>query len=201
MTDNELINLLAGRLESASAAATASLDWPGGPYSVVQKNPSVQEGTATAPTIYFEKLFDQAYGWPEVSYEHVAAVPPAEQGTFTQTEQQWVETTFQVSALVIQDPNNLSLPTASDVVNYMKQYINARQTIALFKQQGVSVLRVQQIRNPYFEDDRAGFEANPNFDVVLQHKRSISFTVAATNIVRGQVIEGFTDNGIYPVPD
>lgn len=201
MTDNELINVFASRLEAASAAATAAFSWPGGPYAVVQKNPTVQEGTATAPTIYFEKLFDLPYGWPEVSYTHNAPVPPATQGTFTQKEDQWTETTFQVSALVIQDPSNLSLPTASDVVNYMKQYINARQTIQLLKPLGVSVLRVTQIRNPYFEDDRAGFEANPNFDVVLQHKRAISFTVSATDIVKGQRVTNFTENGLYPVPE
>lgn len=199
MTDLELIKLIAGSLEAASALATTSVGWPGGPYKVVQKNPPVQEGTAYAPTIYFEKLFDNAYGWPEVNYSHNDPVPPNTHGTFTTREDQWTETTIQVSALVLQDVTNLSLPTASDVVNYMKLYMNSRQTIAAYQAVGVGVLRVSQIRNPYFEDDRAGFEASPSFDIVLQHKRSISFTVDGTDIVVPEKVDGFNPIGTFPI--
>jgi hypothetical protein len=188
MLDNALIDLFATQLEAASAQA-------GWNYVVLQKDQPTQEGIPTAPTIFFEKLFDHAYGWPEVTYDQY---DPAT-NTFVQTESQWTETTFQVSALVPQDPTNLSLPTAADVVNYMKLFINSRRTIATLIGQGVSSLRVGEIRNPYFRDERHLFEANANFDVVLQHKRTITFSVGATNVVVGKTVVGISGAGVFPV--
>jgi hypothetical protein len=199
MLDNALINLFATRLEAAALAG----GWLSGglPYAVVQKNPPTQEGVPTAPTIFFEKLFDDVYGWPALDYEHNVAVPPATQGTFTDTENQWCETTFQVSALVIQDPNDLTIPTASDVVNYVNRFLHTRASIEYFKGSSVSMLRVTKVRNPYFEDDRNTYEANPSFDITLCHQNSIQDTVPATNIVTGKAVPGYTNNGIYPVPE
>jgi hypothetical protein len=194
MNDNALIDLFATQLEAASAAA-------GWNYGVVQKDQPTQQGIDTAPTIYFEKLFDKGYGWPALCRQHVAPVPPATQGVFQTYEKQWTETTFQVSALVIQDPNDLTIPTASDVVNFLKLYVNSRPVRYLLKPQGVTLLRIVDIRNPYFEDDRDMFEATPSFDVVVQHMRTFNYSVPGTNIVKGKVVEDFTDNGIYPVPE
>lgn len=188
MLDNALIDLFATQLEAASAQA-------GWNYVVLQKNQPTQEGIPTAPTIFFEKLFDHMYGWPEVSYDQY---DPAT-NTFVQTEKQWAETTFQVSAMVIQDPSNLSLPTPADVVNYVKLFINSRRTIATLKPQGVSVLRCSELRNPYFRDERHIFEANANFDVILQHQRQISFSVGATNVVVGKKVTGVSGQGVFPV--
>jgi hypothetical protein len=188
MLDNALIDLLATQLEAASALA-------GWNYSVIQKDQPTQEGIPTAPTIFFEKLFDHAYGWPELFYSDYN---PAT-NTFTQTEKQWAETTFQVSALVIQDPTSLSLPTASDVVNYMKLFTNSRAAIKAFKAQGVSALRISEVRNPYFRDERHTFEANPNFDIVLQHQRTLVTTVGATNVVVGVLIPSVPGHqGTFP---
>jgi hypothetical protein len=165
MLDNQLIDLVATQLESASAAS-------GWNYIVLQKDQPTQQGTPTAPTIFFEKLFDTEHGWPALSDSY-----QAQSNNFSETETQVVITTFQISALVIQDPTNLSLPTASDVANYMKQYMNSRFTISTFKNQQVSILRVSEVRNPYFSDDRTMFEANPSFDLMVVHNRPISFTV------------------------
>lgn len=194
ITDNQLIDIFATQLEAASAQA-------GWNYVVLQNNQPSLEGAPTAPTIYFEKMFDDEYGWPMVGYVHNAPVAPSPQGTYTQAEDQWTETTFQVSAQAIQDPSNLSVPTASDIVNYMKLYINSRKALAAFKSAGVGVLRVTKIRNPKFKDDREVFEANPNFDVVVQYKREISATVPATNIVQGAKVSGVSGQGLFPVID
>jgi hypothetical protein len=165
MLDNQLINLLATQLEAASAAA-------GWNYIVVQKDQPTQQGIPTAPTIFFEKLFDNQHGWPMDSYAYQSA-----SNNFTETETQMVNTTFQISALVIQDPTNLSLPTASDVANFMQQYLSARWSINAFMEQDVGMLRVTSVRNPAFNDDRTLYEFNPNFDIVLTHSRTVSGTV------------------------
>jgi hypothetical protein len=165
MLDNQLINLVATKLEAASASA-------GWNYIVVQKDQPTQQGVPTEPTIFFEKLFDIPFGWPMASDVYQAA-----NNTFLETETQLYNTTFQISALVIQDPTNLELPTASDVANYMMQSLTSRSNILAFQQVGVSVLRVTSVRNPAFSDDRAMFEYNPNFDIVVTHNRTVSSTV------------------------
>src|ERR1700676_1394800 len=94
MLDNDLINLVATQLEAASAAA-------GWNYIVLQKDQPTQQGIPTAPTVFFEKLFDNNHGWPMDSNVY-QPVP----NNFLETETQMVNTTFQISALVIQDPTN-----------------------------------------------------------------------------------------------
>jgi hypothetical protein len=167
MLDNQLIDLLATQLETASAAA-------GWNYMVIQKDQPTQQGVPTAPTIFFEKLFDSPHGWPIDSYVYQSAA-----GNFTETETQMVNTTFQISALVIQDPSNLALPTASDVANFMQQYLSARWSINYFMAQDVGLLRVTSIRNPAFNDDRTLYEYTPNFDITLTHSRAVSGMVGS----------------------
>jgi hypothetical protein len=183
MTDNELIEVFANQLEAGSAA----LGWH---YSVIQNNQPTQEGLSSDPIILFEKLFDHLYGW-QVSSEYVlspVAPPGWELPDFKHTEFQWVESTFQVTSLVIQDVRDLSLPTPSDVCAGLKLWLNAKSTIYSFRNAGAAILRVTDIRNPKFKDDRGLFEANPSFDVILQHKREIDFSVGGSNTVDGRIV-------------
>jgi hypothetical protein len=183
MTDNELIEVFAAQLE----AGTAALGWN---YTVIQNNQPTQEGLSSDPIILFEKLFDHLYGW-QMSSDYVLspAPPPGWQlPDFKHTESQWVETTFQVTSLVIQDVRDLSLPTPSDVVAGLKMWLNAKSTIYAFRKAGAAILRITDTRNPKFKDDRGLFEANPNFDVVLQHLREIEFSVGGCDTVDGRLV-------------
>jgi hypothetical protein len=183
MKDNDLIALFSSRLEEAIALA-------GWDVVVIQGYQPTQQGVPSKPTVSFEKLFDHEYGWP-MSSEYVldSTTPPGQTlPDFSQFEQQWVESTFQVTSLSIQDPTDLSIPTPSDIAHQLKLYMNARQTIWKFQKDDVAILRVTDIRNPKFEDDRDLFEANPNFDVILQHKRELVFKTPGSNEVIGDII-------------
>ena len=193
MIDNDLIQVVATRLEQASAAA-------GWHYLVLQKDQPTQQGIPYAPTIFFEKLFDMQYGHPMIDYEH-NVYQPVKPNTFSETETQIVETSFQISALVIQEPKDLTLPTASDVAHYLKAYITSRPSIYAYRDLGVKVLRVTQIRNQWFQDERHRYEANPNFDIVYIHDRPLTNTVGAANRVVGVTVPGVAGNGVFPVPD
>lgn len=189
MLDNDLINLVSSYLDAASAQA-------GWGYPVIQKNQPSAQGIPYMPAIFLEKLFDHHYGSPAISYLYVGATD-----TFTTTEEQVVETTFQISALAIQDPNDLTIPTASDIANYMKQYLTSRPVIRDMFSNGVAPYRVTDVRNPYFGDERERYEANPSFDIVCVHSRPITATVGATDTVIGEVVTGFEGEGTFPVPD
>lgn len=191
MDDNALIDLVCVQLEAASAM----FGWN---YLVVQKNEPSQEGVPTAPTIFFEKLFDKPYGFPMVESDY-----QSEFGNFAEVETQLYETTFQISALVPQDPTNLTIPTASDVANYLCMYMKTRTVVAILMQAEVGILRVTDVRNPYFVDDRERFEASPSFDLILTHKRVITMTVPAVDKIVGapSTIPGDNTKGVFVVLD
>lgn len=189
MLDNALIGLIASTLDAASAAA-------GWHYPVIQKNQPTPQGIPYEPAIFLEKLFDRHYGYPILDYEYQSSG-----SAFQTSETQIVETTFQISSFTIQDPSDTTLPTAADVANYLKQYLSSRTRIYSFYSQGVAILRVTEIRNPYFHDDRERYEANPSFDFVCIHSREFIDTVPACDTVIGEIVAGFEGQGVFPVPD
>lgn len=165
MTDNELITFIANRLDLGVIAG-------GWDYPVVQKNQPTQQGIPSDPTVFIEKTLDIPRGWPMVS-------DVKRDTDYAEVETQLYETTVIISALVRQNPADTSLPTASDVVNFLKLYMNSRNTIQTFTASGVSVLRITEVDNPYFEDDTHRFAADPSFSVVVTHNRQITFAVPA----------------------
>lgn len=183
MLDNALIDLLATRLEAA-ASAGGWKDSTGAAYGVSQKQQPTQQGIPTDPQIFFEKLFDVGFGFPQVQH-----VYDSETDTMAEVETQLTETTFQISALVRQDPTDLSIPTASDVANFVRGFMLARATIRAWKAQGVSVLRVTTVRNDYLEDDRHQNEATPSFDLVLTHSRVINNAINFAAEMDGEPVQ------------
>ncbi|QRE00523.1 hypothetical protein [Burkholderia phage BCSR129] len=162
MDDNALIKLLADTIDDGLARMGRA------GIFCVQKNQPAQQGTASGPTVYLQKLFDSRYGWPVRKQ-----VWNDQLGRFDIKYLQHYQTDFQISALVVQDPSDLSLPTASDLVNDVAMWLAIPEIIAGWKQQEVNVLRTTQVRNPYFTDDRDRREASPSFDITLTHWREV----------------------------
>lgn len=100
------------------------------------------------------------------------------------------ETTFQFSALSTQDPANPNQLTASDIMNYVAFIMQNPDTTAQLQGNSVGVLKVGQVRNPYFTDDRQRYEASPNFEMTLTHNQII--------LTSPPILSGETFN-IYPV--
>lgn len=178
MLDNELLALVTTQLQAAITMG----GWDIG-LTVMQKGQPTQEGIPSNPTIFFEKLFDEEIGWAQVR-EQLGTT------AFTSTEQQFVATHIQVSALVIQDPMDTSRPTASDVANYMRQYMSSRYFRSILKPYGANTFKINEVRNPFFEDDRHRMEAFPSFDVAITHNRAISFQVPAIYTAVPEIIRG-----------
>jgi hypothetical protein len=156
MTDNELIQLFLPIIQAGLIA-------DGFPNVVTkQANQPTQQGINSSPTVYFYKVASKRYGflgrwdkWDTITSKMV------------HTESQYYETTFQVSALVRQFPVTPNQYTASDLVNEVASIMQSDNTRAILNASGVGILRVQNISNPYFVDDRDQFEASPSFDFVL----------------------------------
>lgn len=131
---------------------------------VIQSNQPTQQGIPTVPTVYFYKLFNRRYGflgredtWNETLQE------------FVHVESQYYETSFRVSALVLQNPSDITAPTASDLVNDAASIMQSDSTRDILNKSGVGILRITDVLNPYFVDDRDNFEAAPSFDFTLTY--------------------------------
>lgn len=98
-------------------------------------------------------------------------------GALCYTESTQYASTFQCSALATQNPANTESLTASDIANLAAYVMQSAATIMALEAQGVGVLRVPDVRNPFFTDDRQRYEASPNFDFTLTHRQTIITTV------------------------
>lgn len=120
----------------------------------------------TNPTVFFYKIGDHRYGFVRRDDKWDADLQE-----MIHTEEQWYETTFQVSALVIAQPTAPSY-TASDLVNETAAILQSSVALNTFKANNMGILRITDIRNPYFTDDRDRYEASPSFDFILTHSQT-----------------------------
>lgn len=155
-TDNSLIQLFLPIIKAGLVA-------DGFTTTVVkQSNQPTQQGIPTAPMVFFTKIYNKRFGFlrREDRWDTLT-------NSFVHVESQYYETSFQVSALVLQNPSNLSIPTASDLVNEVASIMQSSATLDTLNNAGVGILRITDITNPYFTDDRDNFEASPSFNFVL----------------------------------
>jgi hypothetical protein len=153
---------------------------------VLQAYQPTMQGVNTAPALYIHKIGDRRVGSPRrnskwvTTYSQLAtesgigiAADGTQQSSMVHTETQRYETTFQLSALATQDPSTPMQLTASDLVNFAAAVVQSDAFIEAIEAQGVGVLKIFDIRNPYFTDDRGQFEASPSFDFVLCHNQTL----------------------------
>lgn len=169
MKDNDLYVLLIATIEAAeSGAGIPNVNAAAG-VPVYQSYQPIQQGVATGPSAFLEIVGHKRYGSPERSNIWVPPDPPTP-GEMVHTETQIIETTFQISALATQDPSNIVQYTAADIVLLLSYIMQSSSTIETLRAQDVGILRVMDIRNPKFLDDRDRFEASPSFDFTVTHK-------------------------------
>lgn len=180
MLDNQLIAALISTLRTGAASAGLPAD-----LVVKQANQPTQQGAESRPTIYLSKVSHNRYGWPGSSEFF-----DREYLQMRRRTTQVYQTTFQLNALSKQDPKDLNSLTASDLLDRAAALLNGPIGMALLRKTGIGVLRVTDVRNPYFKDDMGRFESSPSFDIVLTHKTetvSDIDAVAVTEINIGRV--------------
>lgn len=166
MLDNQLIALVISIIKTG----LTGLDL-GVVIGVKQAYQPTQQGTPVENTVLLHKIGDHRYGYPLRKDEWIPDTDGS--GVMTHTESQWYETTFQIDALAIQSPSNVTSLTASDIVNYVAAILQSDTALGALKAQGVGILRITEIRNVPFVDDRDRFEYHPSFDFTLTHEQVI----------------------------
>jgi hypothetical protein len=156
MTDNQMIQLFLPIIQAGLLADGFTN------VTVKQSNQPTQQGVNSNPVVYFFKVASKRYG-----YLGRYAKWDSVNNVMVHTETQYYETTFQVSALVRQFPTTPNQYTASDLINEVASIMQSDNTLGILNDSGVGILRVQELVNPYFVDDRDNFEASPSFDFTL----------------------------------
>lgn len=158
-TDNAIIQIFLPVIN----AALISNGYAG--VTVKQANQPTQQGIQSNPAVYFFKVASKRYGFLGRLDEW-----DSDTSEMVHTESQYIESTWQVSALVLQSPATPNQYTASDLVNEVASIMQSDATRAILNQSNIGILRVKDLVNPYFVDDRDNFEASPSFDFVLTYQ-------------------------------
>lgn len=90
-----------------------------------------------------------------------------------QTETQNLATTFQIGALIPDDPSDDAQQTAMDITILCRQIVKSQPFIRAMTAANAGVRDVTAIRNPQFVNEQDQFEYNPSFDFTVTHKQSI----------------------------
>ena len=98
----------------------------------------------------------------------------------THEETQLFESTFQINTLLKQDPTDFTI-TALDLCRYVHLILASDDSISTLANDDIGILRVTDIRNPYFEGADGNYEANPNFDITFTHNVLLSKTIDAVD--------------------
>lgn len=161
MTDNQLIQVFLPIIQAGLIA-----DGFNGVDTIAANQPT-QQGIPTAPTVFFYKIGDHRFGylgrtdaWDSVN------------SSMIHTEVQQYETTFQISTLVLQSPATPNQYTAADLANEVCAIMQSDNTRNILYNNNIGILRVMDVSNGYFVDDRDNFEASPSFDFTLTHSNT-----------------------------
>lgn len=162
MQDNELMALI---IEIISAQAT---DAGIAGVPVRQAYQPTNQGVSSTASAYLFKILDYRVGAPEKTDFY-------DDGTneIVHRESQWIETTFQFSALAPYANTTPPPPTAGDILGSIAYILQSEDGIAAFQAQGVGVQKIGQIVNSLVPKDKGGYESAPFFDIVLSHKKTI----------------------------
>ena len=160
MTTYELFKFVKEKVDAylATNPAYAGLD-------LGQSFQPTSQGAEANQQLAMELIIDRKIGWPQ----RKEIWNDANQD-FDHRELRQMESDFQMSALVLEDPQQPQLPTARDILVDVSTFLESTEFIEMLEEQDMGILRVTEIRNPKFENDQSDFQASPSFDFTLTHK-------------------------------
>lgn len=123
------------------------------PVRVLQQYQPTTEGRVGGKVLYMYLLPTKRYGW----------LKRADRSDGSHVETQQMESTMQITAL---DPDGYPM----DLCRAASDRLQSDEGLAALAVLGLRPLRVTDLRNPFFKNDRDDYEASPNFDIVLEHK-------------------------------
>lgn len=163
-------------LAKIRSVLTSGMSANGVSVKVKASNQRKQQGAEKDPTLYMFKLADRRVGsprrwdvWNGTNFDHKESVV--------------TESTFQITGLVTQDETDMNSISASDITRVAAAVLQSDSAMEHLAASGIQVLRVTDVRNPYFVDDRNQFAASPSFDVTICYNETIDFTAPVVEFI------------------
>ncbi len=176
-TDNEIWALII-------LAISTSLDAMGLPATVIQSYQPTQQGVEITPVVALHTIDSKRYGWPEdTSYWD------EQSQTMLKRKSYWLERTYQVNALAIQNPATPAAPTAFDYIDAVAAILQTMDTQEFLIANGIGILRIQPLRVAYFVDDKGRHEQVPSFDFTLTYQQVQMATAEPLVSITGEIYE------------
>ena len=117
--------------------------------------------------IYFWALPDIPEGWQYRKHKADDA------GQISTTETQIIATSYQMGALIPDDPSDADQKTAKDITVLARMVVQSQPFVIAMTKAGVGVRRPSEVRNPQFVNDQDQYEYQPSFDFTVTHKQVI----------------------------
>lgn len=174
MTDSELIQLFANELEAIVEQQDYNLP-------VAQLNQPHQQALTSEGAIYFTFLFDHKHGWQT----HKTTFNSS-RDSFDETSTQHVESRVQISVLQEEEPGVIKR-TAKDIAHDLSMRMATPAAVKRFRLKNVGILRITDVQNPAFVDDKERYERFPSFDVVFTHNRTVTDDVPKVSDIVGDI--------------
>lgn len=157
MRDNQLIQIFLPIIQQGLIDAGIT------GVTVAQENQPTQQGINDNPTIYFQKISSKRCG-----FQGFRDVWNEENEEMEHTEIILMECMFKVSCLFKQNPSTPDQLTASDLVQEVALILNSQKTIQTLQSYEIGIMRLMDITNMYFINDRDQYYAKPSFNFILR---------------------------------
>lgn len=118
--------------------------------------------------VYFWLLSDNPEG---AQYRDQVTDPGTLQLTTRETQN--IASTFQIGALIPDDPTKENQLTAKDITVMCRQIVLSQPFLQALTTKNAGMRRPTEIRNPTFLNEESQFEYRPSFDFTVTHKQSI----------------------------
>ena len=143
----------------------ALLPMRGVDVEVKQSYQPTQQGRPGKSAVFLHKIMDKRHGSRGIIERFDEA-----KGKMVRVESQAIETTIQFNALAAErNPADDEEYTAADILKAVAAVLQSREFLDVGRAAGVFALRIQDMRNQTFENERDRFEFEPSFDAVFVH--------------------------------
>lgn len=176
MTDNEVWGILTSTFDQA--LIDSGLDQ----VNFMRAFQPRQEGAFTSDALYCHRISSKRFGWQARSDKYDDA-----NDEFDHNEMITTESVYQVSSEVSENPEDENQITAFDVVSRVAIELNSYKVRKALIAQGIGIIRIIDVRTPFFKNESDRFEAEPSFDFTISYKQNNMSKVPAVTNYEGNI--------------
>jgi hypothetical protein len=167
LTDDQVITILRSTLLQGFSDQNLSFE-----IDVEQAYQVIDDNADSQTTVYIHKLDGNNMGWPGTRQVFNEATDQYDTITTFQGQ-----VTYQFSAFTLRDPLESNYMSANNILELTFRIMQTPSTVATLQLSNISMQRIMNISQAYFDDDRKLFEQSPTFQVVLSYEQTIGGTV------------------------